>query len=163
MLRERDGLVIISRDVIFDEGAKGKGVVEVISDPTEDLPTSEEGGAQVPTTVENQPPADLGRHGPTQGPPERTGAQNPTAGHFGKLSELRREESAEPEEVEEDLGNPPAAAQRYQARARRAPGEWYRANLAAEPAAGEDHPKGSGEHPEPQSYQEAVGGEESDL
>ena len=59
----------------------------------------------------------------------------------------------------EDLNT---AGKRYPARERRAPGEWYRANLAAEPKAGE-HPKGSGEHPEPQTYQEAVGGEESDL
>ncbi|GAQ92752.1 protein with reverse transcriptase [Klebsormidium nitens] len=51
---------------------------------------------------------------------------------------------------------------RYPARKRRAPGKWYRANLAAEPKAGE-HPKGTGEHPEPQTYQEAVGGEESEL
>ena len=49
---------------------------------------------------------------------------------------------------------------RYPTRARRAPGEWYRANVAV--ATGE-HPKGSGEHPEPQTYQEAVGGEESEL
>ncbi|GAQ93436.1 hypothetical protein KFL_015300010, partial [Klebsormidium nitens] len=44
------------------------------------------------------------------------------------------------------------ADRRYPARARWAPGEWYRANLAAETG---KHLKGLGEHPE------AIGGEES--
>ena len=52
------------------------------------------------------------------------------------------------------------AERRYPARARRAPDEWYRANVAVETG---EHPKGSGEHPEPQTYREAVGGEESEL
>jgi hypothetical protein len=64
--------------------------------------------------------------------------------------------------MEVDPGTQPPAAQRYPVRERRAPRKWYRANLAADAKAGE-HPKGTGEHPEPQSYQEAVGGEESDL
>ncbi|GAQ93602.1 Ribonuclease H-like superfamily protein with integrase and polymerase domains [Klebsormidium nitens] len=51
---------------------------------------------------------------------------------------------------------------RYSARERCAPGEWYRANLAAEPKAGE-HLKGTGEHEEPRNYQEAVRGEEGEL
>ncbi|GAQ92062.1 hypothetical protein KFL_009150020 [Klebsormidium nitens] len=40
--------------------------------------------------------------------------------------------------------------------------EGYCANLAADAEAGK-HPRGTREHPEPQSYQKAVGGEESDL
>ena len=51
-------------------------------------------------------------------------------------------------------------ARRYPACERRALGDWFRANLAAETG---EHPKGSGEHPEPQTYQEAIGGEESEL
>src|SRR3569623_2150553 len=37
VLRDRDGKLIIRRDVIFDEGVKGEGVVELSSAPTEHL------------------------------------------------------------------------------------------------------------------------------
>ncbi|GAQ92324.1 Reverse transcriptase [Klebsormidium nitens] len=60
--------------------------------------------------------------------------------------------------VEED-GLQEETARRYPARERQALGEWYRANLAETGK----HPKRSGEHPEPQTYQEAVGGEERAL
>ena len=152
VLGERDGSIIISRDVIFDEGAKGEGIVKVTSDPTEDLPTSDKVGAQVPKTVGNGLLSHPCRRGPTQGPPKRTGAQDPLGTHSGQISEPRGQESAQPEEVGDDLQTQPVAAQRYLARTRRAPGKWYRADMAAELAAGEEHPKGSGEHPEPQSY-----------
>ncbi|GAQ93583.1 putative retrotransposon protein [Klebsormidium nitens] len=62
----------------------------------------------------------------------------------------------EPVVTPADLGtrrNPP--------RERRLP-ERFRVNLAAE-GVRDNPPKGSGEHPEPQSYQEAIGGEESEL
>ena len=48
----------------------------------------------------------------------------------------------------------------YPTRARRATGSSTGLTVAI--ATGE-HPNGSGEHPEPQTYPEAVGGEESEL
>ncbi|GAQ93155.1 hypothetical protein KFL_013270020 [Klebsormidium nitens] len=98
---------------------------------------------------------------PRARPTIRGRALSQTGRNEGKF-ETVRETRAEPEEIEEDIGMQTPAAQRFPARERRAPGEWYRANLAAEPQAGE-HPKGTGEHAEPQTYQEAVGGEESEL
>ncbi|GAQ93564.1 hypothetical protein KFL_016510020 [Klebsormidium nitens] len=47
---------------------------------------------------------------------------------------------------------PTPAARRYPARKRRAPGEWYRANSAADTEAGE-HPEGTRQHSESQSCQ----------
>ena len=44
-------------------------------------------------------------------------------------------------------------------RDRKMPAKWWVANLAVK----DSHPKGLGEHPEPQTYKEAVGGEESEL
>src|SRR3569833_2858557 len=38
VLRESDGKIMISRDVIFDEGEGDNGVVELSSDPTEGSP-----------------------------------------------------------------------------------------------------------------------------
>ena len=54
--------------------------------------------------------------------------------------------------VDGDMEDEETLESRYPTRARRAPGEWYRANVAVETG---EHPKGSGEHPEPQTYQEA--------
>lgn len=53
------------------------------------------------------------------------------------------------------------AAHRYPARKREAPGERYRANLGSKPKA-EEQPKGTEEHLEPQTNQDAVRGEESE-
>ena len=64
---------------------------------------------------------------------------------MGSILETVPEAGAEAEDVEEDVVDLNTAGKRYPARERRAPSwEWYRANLAAEPKAGE--------HPEPQTY-----------
>ncbi|GAQ92496.1 hypothetical protein KFL_010290030, partial [Klebsormidium nitens] len=128
VLRERDGRVLTSRNVIVDE--RGPFVIlELGSDPGK-----EEGGARGPSRVS---------------PPTRMGVGATPTGEAGTGSE----KSVKTDEEE-------TAERRYPARARRAPGEWYRANLAAETG---EHPKRLGEHPKPQTYQEAVGGEESEL
>jgi transposase InsO family protein len=161
VLRESDRKLIIRRDVIFYEGANGEGAVELSSDLMKDSPEAAEGGAQDPIVVRRRPFLDLTR----QDPLEQVGAPNPKTGQLGVFSDLERQAGTEPDEMEVDPGIQPPAAQRYPMRERRAPGEWYRANSAANAKAGE-HPKGTGGHPErpePQSYQEAVGEEESDL
>ncbi|GAQ93035.1 hypothetical protein KFL_012630030 [Klebsormidium nitens] len=99
VLQESDGKIMISRDVIFDEGEGHNRVVELSSDSTEGSP---EAAGERDTAHATAPAHGHARYAkPTQ------------KGKFGT-------------------------------------------------AAGE-HPKGTGQHPEPQSYQEAVGGEESDL
>ncbi|GAQ84379.1 hypothetical protein KFL_001870010, partial [Klebsormidium nitens] len=65
------------------------------------------------------------------------------AERIGRAAQPAIEGEAEPEEIAEDIGLPTPAAQRYPARERHAPGEWYRANLEADTKAGE-HPKGTG-------------------
>ncbi|GAQ92061.1 putative retrotransposon protein [Klebsormidium nitens] len=165
LLRDRAGKLIISRDVIhFDEGIGEDGVVELGSDPTDGSQTAEGPGAQVHTEAHEGLKVESLREG------DAARARPTTRGRrarFHKRAKMRASlklcaRPAEPEQIEEDIGRQKPAAQRYPARERRASGEWYRANLAAEPKAGE-HLKGTGKHLDLQSYQEAIGGEESEL
>ena len=50
VLRESDGKILISRDVIFDEGDGGSGVVELSSDPADGSPTAEGGRRSISKT-----------------------------------------------------------------------------------------------------------------
>ena len=119
-------------------------IVELGSDPRK-----ERGGARGPSRV--RPPTRMGVGAtPTGEADTQPGVGATPTGEADIWSEDFVEEDGAQEET----------ARRYPARERRAPGEWYRANLAAETG---EHPKGSGEHPEPQMNQEAVGGEESEL
>ncbi|GAQ93615.1 Retrotransposon protein with reverse transcriptase and integrase domains [Klebsormidium nitens] len=143
VLRERDGTVLTSHNVIVDE--RGPSViVELGSDPGK-----EEGGARDPRRV--NPPTRMGVEAtPTGEADTQPGVGATPTGE----ADTGSEDSVEGDGAQEET------ARRYPARERRAPGEWYRAYLAEETG---EHPKGSGEHPEPQTYQEAVAGEESEL
>ncbi|GAQ92988.1 protein with ribonuclease H-like and integrase domains [Klebsormidium nitens] len=145
--KRSDGRIIISWDVIFNEGEGDNGVVELSSNPTE--------GSQEAAGERDTVPAHA--HAPAS---DRCRDAR-TISETDQVSETVRERRAEPEEIAEDIGMPTSAAQRYPARERHAPGEWYRANLAANTEARE-HP-GTGEHSEAQSSQEAVGGDERGL
>src|SRR3569833_2084574 len=64
VLRESDGKIMISRDVIFDEGEGDNGVVELSSDPTEGSPKAagERDTAPAPAPAHAHAPAsDRGR------------------------------------------------------------------------------------------------------
>ena len=134
VLRERDGRVIVSRDVMVDERGPSE-VVELGSDPE-----------KMDGSVEANRAGKTGTGGDEGVFPK---------GGDGEVA-LPLEEDGDTDFIVEEE----TADRRYPARARRAPGEWYRANVAVETG---EHPKGSGEHPEPQTYQGAVGGEESEL
>ncbi|GAQ93548.1 hypothetical protein KFL_016390030 [Klebsormidium nitens] len=155
VLRESDGRIMISPNVIFDEGEGDNGIVELSSDPTEGSPEA----AGRSNTAHALAPAH--EHAPATGR-GRVARTISNSNQNGQVAKTVRESRAEPEEFAENLGMPTRAAQRYPPRERHTPGEWYCANLAADTEA-EEHLKGMGEHPEPQSFQETVAGKENDL
>ena len=68
ILRESDGKILISRDVIFDEGDGGSGVVELDSDPADGSPTAEADDAAFPKPVEEGPVLETVREDPAAAP-----------------------------------------------------------------------------------------------
>ncbi|GAQ93102.1 hypothetical protein KFL_012990020 [Klebsormidium nitens] len=155
VLKERTGVVIVSRDVVVDERGPS-GVVELGS-----APGKEEGGARDPSRVSS--PTQMGAgFTPTGEAGTQPGVGATPTGEAGTGSEesVLMEGADESGEVVEEPVVTPAdlGARRNPPRERRSP-ERFRVNLAAE-GVSDNPPKGSGEHPEPQSYQEAVGGEE---
>ncbi|GAQ91312.1 hypothetical protein KFL_007630030 [Klebsormidium nitens] len=133
VLRERDGRILTSRDVIVDE--RGPSViVELGSDPGK-----EEGGAR--------------GHPSRVSTPTRIGADTqPGVG----ATPTEEADTVSEDPVEED-GAQEQTARRYLARGcpRVVPSESSGGNGGASQRVGE--------HPEPQTYQEAVGEEESEL
>ncbi|GAQ93443.1 hypothetical protein KFL_015360015 [Klebsormidium nitens] len=136
VLRERDGRILTSRNVMVDERGPS-AIVKLGSDPGK-----EEGGARGPSRV--SPPTRMGVEAtPTGEADTQRGVGATPAGE----ADTGSEDSVERDGAQEET------ARRYAAHKSRAPREWYRANLAAE----------TGEHPEPQTYQGAVGEKESEL
>jgi hypothetical protein len=122
--------VIVSRDVIVDERAKG-------NEPRSEFEVS-------PVEASGEKPR-------LNGEPVRA-AQNPS----DESSNEKKDEKKD-REVEEDTGETEeiggtgeigdGVEKKYPTRERRAPGEWYRANMATD-----------GKETEPQTYKEALGG-----
>ncbi len=150
VLREKDGWILVSRDVIVDE-KPAFGTIELGSGSKK-----EEEGARDPSHV--NPPTQMGA-GDIPMRKFGTGREE-SSGPLGVLTrgattsqklplqiDLKDEEDGEEQELQK---NP--------ARERRTPAR-YRANLVIEGS----NPRGSKEHPEPQTYQEAVSREESEL
>jgi len=150
VLRERDGRILVSHDVIVDK-KPAFGTIELSSgskkekegarDPSHvSLPT-QMGAGDIPTGKSS-----TGRE-ESNGP---SGVLTWGAVASQKLPlqiNLKDEEDSE----EQELRRNPAREKRTPAR--------YRANLAIEGS----NPRGSGEHPEPQTYQEAISGEENEF
>jgi hypothetical protein len=164
VLRERDGRILVSRDVIIDEKPAFR-TIELSSGLKK-----EEEGARGLSHV--SPPTQMGtRDIPTGKSSTQLGAGDILTGK----SSIGREESSGPLGVltggatasqklllqidlqdkedgeKQELRKNPAREKRILTR--------YWANLAIE----RSNPRGSGEHPEPQTYQEAISGEESEL
>jgi hypothetical protein len=135
ILQERNNRVIVSRDVIVDERAKG-------NEPRSELEVS--------------PVEALGEKPGLNGEPARA-TQNPR-----KESPNGKKDEKKDGEVEEDTGETEeiggtgesgdGVEKRYPTRERRAPGEWYQANMAAD-----------GKETEPQTYEEALAGPDAEL
>ncbi|GAQ78028.1 hypothetical protein KFL_000060950 [Klebsormidium nitens] len=108
VLRESDGRIMISRDVIFDEGEGVNGVVELGSDPTKGSP---EAAGERDTA-----PAIAPEHAHTpatnRGRVARTISETDQIGH---VLETVGESRAELEEIANDLRMPTSDAQRYRA------------------------------------------------
>jgi hypothetical protein len=150
LLRERDGQILVSRDVIVDEKLVF-GTIEVSSGSKK-----EEEGARGLSHV--NPPIQMGVGDIPTGK-SGTGREE-SNGQSGVLTwgattsqklplqiDLEDEEDGEEQELRRNL-----------ARERKIPAR-YRANLAIEGS----NPRGSGEHPKPQTCQEAISGEENEL
>jgi hypothetical protein len=146
VLRERDGRILVSRDVIVNEkpafgtsGSKkeeqGARDLSHVSPPTQmdagNIPTGKSGTGR----EESNGPSGVLTWGAT------------TSQKLPLQIDLKDEEDGKEQEL-----------RRNPARERRTPAR-YRANLAIEGS----NPRGSMEHHEPQTYQEAVSGEESEL
>ena len=134
-LRERDGRILVSRDLIVDEG--GAGQLEV-DDATPQLPTR----AADPTLALPEPPKT---------------EEEPAA------VEADTEEPTDPEDPAV-----PTQRRRYPTRIHTIPHQWWANAAKAEEPAGGKVDAGTGgarrdNLQEPQSYQEAVGGEQKDL
>jgi hypothetical protein len=164
VLWERDGRILVSRDVIVDK-KPAFGTIELSSSSKK-----EEEGVRGLSHV--NPPTQMGAGDIQTG---KSGTQ-PSARYIptGK-SGTRREESSGPSgvltqgaaasqkvplqiDLKDKEDGEEQELQRNHARERRTPAR-YRANLAIEGS----NPRGSGEHLEPQTYQEVVSGEESEL
>ncbi|GAQ88504.1 hypothetical protein KFL_004340110 [Klebsormidium nitens] len=146
VLKERTGVVIVSRDVVVDERGPS-GVVELGS-----VPGKEEGGARDPSRV--SPPTQMGAGAtPTGEAGTQPGAEATPTGEAGTGSEesVLTEGADESGEVVEEPVVTPAdlGARKNPPRERRLP-ERFRVNLAAE-GVRDNPPKESGEHPEPQA------------
>ncbi len=149
VLRERDGRILVSRDIIVDEkptfrtielSSGSKKEEEGAHDPSHVSPPTQMGAGDIPT----------GKSG--TGREESNGPSGVLAwGAAGSQKlplqiDLKDEEDGEEQELRR---NP--ARERTPTR--------YQANLAIEGS----NPRGLGEHPKPQTYQEVVSGEESEL
>jgi hypothetical protein len=132
ILRERDNLVIVSWDVIGDERAKGSEPTSMFEVSLVEAP-GEKNGESVWAT---------------QNPWEET----PNGKKDKKKDGEVKEDLGEIEEIggAGDSGN--RVEKQYPTRERRAPGEWYRANIAAD-----------GKETEPQTYEEALAGPDAEL
>jgi hypothetical protein len=164
VLRERDGRILVSRNVIVDE-KPAFGIIELSCDSKK-----EEEGARGLSHV--SPPTQMGTGDiPTRKSGTQLGGGDILTGKSG----IGRKESSGPSgvltggaaarqklplqidlEVEED--DEKQELRRNHARERRIPARYW-ANLAI---AG-SNPRGLGEHPKPQTYQEVVSREESEL
>src|SRR3569833_2313021 len=108
VLRESDGKIMISRDVISDEGEGDNGVVELSSDPSEGSPKAADERDIAPATAPapaHAPVTDRGRIARTSSKTDES----------GQVSKTVRESRGEPEEIAKDTGMPTPAAQRYPA------------------------------------------------
>jgi hypothetical protein len=149
VLRERDGRILVSRDVIVNE-KPAFGSIELSSGSKKEegarnrshvSPPIQMGVGDIPTGKSG-----IGRE-ESSGP---SGVLTWGAAGSQKLPlqiDLKDKEDGEEQEL-----------RRNPARERRTPAR-YRANLAIEGS----NPRASGEHHEPQTYQEAVSGEESEF
>lgn len=163
VLRERDGKVIVARNVIFDE-RPSKARAATASATEVETSAARRSQPQSPGAFEEETEVPSGETEIELGVAETVRAAGTGVAQTGPGVG-----PTDPGEV--DLGGGPEEhtgpdARRYPTRERVLPAR-YRANLATGNGTGapksEEHPRGSGEHPEPQSYQEAVGGEESEL
>ncbi len=149
VLQERDGRILVSRDVIVNE-KPAFGTIE----PSSGSKKEEEGARDLSHV---SPPTQMGAGDIPTG---KSGiGRKESSGSLGVLTrgaavsqklplqiDLKDEEDGKEQELRKNL-----------AHERRTPAR-YRANLAIEGS----NPRGSGEHHEPQTYQEAVSGEESE-
>jgi len=149
VLREKDGRILVFHDVIVDEKLAfgtielsfgSKKEEEGARDPSHVSPPTQMGAGNIPTRKSG-----TGRKESSD--PSRVLTRGAAASQKLPLQiDLKDEEDGEEQELRK---NP--------TRERRTPTR-YRANLAIEGS----NPSGSGEHPEPQTYQEAILGEESE-
>jgi hypothetical protein len=135
ILREQDNRVIVSRDVIVDERAKG-------SKPRSEFEVS-------PVEAPGEKPG-------LNGEPIRA-AQNPREENPNGKKDEKKDGEVEKdiggtEEIGETGESGDGLEKRYPTRERRAPGEWYRANMAAD-----------GKETEPQTYEEVLAGPDAEL
>jgi hypothetical protein len=150
VLRERDGRILVSRDIIVDEkptfktielSSGSKKEEEGAHDPSHVSPPTHMGAGDIPTGKSG-----TGRE--ESNGPSRVLTWGAAASQKLPLQiDLKDEEDGEEQEL-----------RRNPARERRTPTR-YQANLAIEGS----NPRGLGEHPKPQTYQEVVSGEESEL
>jgi hypothetical protein len=164
VLRERDGRILVSRDVIVnekpafrtielscdskkeEEGARGLSHVSPRTQMgTGDIPTGKS-GIQLGTGDILTGKSSIGRE-------ESSGLSGVLTGGAAASQKLPLQIDLEDEEdgEKQELRRNPTRERRIPAR--------YWANLTIE----RSNPRGSGEHPEPQTYQEALSGEESEL
>jgi hypothetical protein len=164
VLRERDGKVIVARDVIFDERPPKARAATAPATEVETVSAARGNQPQSPGAFEEQTDVPSGEIEIELGVAETMRAAGTGVAQTGPGAG-----PTAPGEV--DLGGGAEEhtgpdARRYPTRERVLPAR-YRANLAIGNGTGapksEEHPRGSGEHPEPQPYQKAVGGEESEL
>jgi hypothetical protein len=164
VLRERNGRILVSRDVIVDE----KPAFETIE--LSSSSKKEEEGAHGLSHV--SPPTQMGAGDILTG---KSGTQLGARDILTRKSGIGREESSGPSgvltrgaatsqklplqiDLEDEEDGEKQEPRRNPARERRTPAR-YRANLTIEGS----NPRGSREHPELQTYQEVVSGEESEL
>jgi hypothetical protein len=164
VLRERDGKVIVARDVIFDERPPK---ARAATAPATEVETSTARGSrpQSPGAFEEETDVPSGEIEIELGEAERVRAACTGVAQLGPGAGPTAPREVDLRGGAEEHTRP--EARRYPTRERVLPARYW-ANLATGNGTGApkseiEHPRGSAEHSEPQSYQEAVGGEESKL
>lgn len=155
ILRERDGVIVVSRDVIFDETEKvgGGGNEFGVLEETDGNPESlEPVGAQEVGEL-GAAETDPGEQAGEGDPSEKGGVRAAERGAFGKVGKA--------------TGAPERSEKRSTGRIRKKPGEWYRASSHFASGGGEEEEEEAEDMPEGgggeslnsvwQSFAEAVG------
>ena len=165
VLRDKDGRIIVSRDVIVDEGARrpSEAVIEIGEDddltakPVESVPENE--GVLFDDTAGRQE-IEKGGTADSQFLSVETALALPDI-PLSRQKEPTKNPSQNPSQapgVTEDVslpGDQAGARRRFPARERKRPGEWYKSNFSAVSTLTE--------RAEPKTYEEALEGEDAEL